>query len=344
MKTEVVSLLTAGELDSFVASSEYGHFMQTSYWGRVKNDWEWCGIICRDENEVIRGTMALLARKIKGLKYHLMYAPRGPVCDIHDVETFNALIDRAKKEGEKYEAYALKIDKDVDTRDEIYRKAVTDAGFDIKPVTDGFHGYQCTRIMRINLEGKTEDEVFAAFDSGHRRKVRVAQKNNVQIEICSSEKANEFYEIMKETTERDGFDLRSADYFASILDNFGENARLYMAYYTPEYGEKTAIAGALAVTYGDKTWYFYGASRNVYRNVMPNYLLQWEMIRWAVERGSRIYDFRGVARFDEDDGLYRFKNKFGAYPEELMGEMELILKPRAAKLVKFSQDIVKKLK
>lgn len=38
---------------------------------------------------------------------------------------------------------------------------------------------------------------------------------------------------------------------------------------------------------------------------MPNYLVQWEMIRWAIETGCRIYDFRGVSGYlDERTPLY----------------------------------------
>ena len=55
------------------------------------------------------------------------------------------------------------------------------------------------------------------------------------------------------------------------------------------------IAATIPIQYGNKTWYLYGASDNAYRNAMPNYLLQWEMIRWAIESGCEIYDFRGVS-------------------------------------------------
>ena len=73
----------------------------------------------------------------------------------------------------------------------------------------------------------SEDEVFASFHSDHRRKIRIALKNNVEIKIHGSEKADVFYSLMKETCERDGFELRSAAYFARILDCFGDKARLY---------------------------------------------------------------------------------------------------------------------
>ena len=62
---------------------------------------------------------------------------------------------------------------------------------------------------------------------------------------------------------------------------------------------------------------------------MPNYLLQWNMIQWAIERGSRVYDFRGVSGdLSEDNplyGLYKFKKGFNGDFTEFVGEMDLIL-------------------
>jgi lipid II:glycine glycyltransferase (peptidoglycan interpeptide bridge formation enzyme) len=50
---------------------------------------------------------------------------------------------------------------------------------------------------------------------------------------------------------------------------------------------------------------------------MPTYLLQWEVMRWARERGKRYYDMVAVPRpenLHEEDplwGVYRFKVVFG---------------------------------
>ncbi len=343
MKTQIVDINNAAELDAFTASHPNGHFLQTSLWGKVKNEWKWFGVICRNESGEITGTLAVLLRKISKLPYHMMYAPRGPVCNLGDKGTFDALIAAAKEEGKKYNAYELKIDKDAPVDNEEYKKIVLANGFKLKERTINFEDFQCRYVIRIHLNGRTEDEVFAAFHSDHRRKIRIAIKNNVEIKIHGSEKADVFYSIMKETCERDGFELRSAEYFASILDAFGDKARLYLAYY-----ENRPIAGAISVLWGDKVWYFYGASSNSDRKVMPNYLMQWEMIKWAIESNCRIYDFRGVAGvIDESNplfGLYRFKHRFDGTYEEFMGEMDLILKPTAAKIVAASQEIMKKLR
>lgn len=95
--------------------------------------------------------------------------------------------------------------------------------------------------------------------------------------------------------------------------------------------------GAIATNYAGKTCYVYGASDNVYRNVMPNYLMQWEMIRWAVETGCTLYDFQGVSgNLDENGpmyGLYRFKKGFNGQLDEYAGEWNYTYRPVIGKLV-----------
>lgn len=340
LKTQIIDINHAGELDAFNSTHPNGHFMQTSLWGKVKNDWKWFGVICRNDAGEITGTMSVLLRKISGLPYHMMYAPRGPVCAFGDKETFSALIAAAKEEGKKYSAYLLKIDKDVSADNAEYKNIALAEGFDIKPAEIGFHDFQCRWAVRININGRSEEELFGDFHSKWRYNIRLAGRKGVQVKICGSDMAETFYEIMKVTCERDGFALRDAAYFRKILDVFGENARLYMAFF-----EDKPIAGAIAVYWGDKLWYFYGASSNEFRNVMPNYLVQWEMIKWAVEKNCRIYDFRGYSGVQDDsDGLYRFKMGFDGTAVEFMGEMDLITKPAAAKIVDASQKIIKKLR
>ena len=72
---------------------------------------------------------------------------------------------------------------------------------------------------------------------------------------------------------------------------------------------------------------------------MPNYLIQWEMIKWAIETGCEVYDFQGISGNLEDEsdhlyGLYRFKRGFNGQVDELPGEFDITYKPLAAKMVK----------
>jgi lipid II:glycine glycyltransferase (peptidoglycan interpeptide bridge formation enzyme) len=56
-------------------------------------------------------------------------------------------------------------------------------------------------------------------------------------------------------------------------------------------------------------------SKNVHRDKMPNYLLQWEAILYTREKGCLVYDLWGAPeKFESGDPLYnvfRFKQGLG---------------------------------
>ncbi|NLE77584.1 MAG: peptidoglycan bridge formation glycyltransferase FemA/FemB family protein, partial [Chloroflexi bacterium] len=87
-------------------------------------------------------------------------------------------------------------------------------------------------------------------------------------------------------------------------------ARLWLAEH-----EGDLLAGVMTFEFGARAWYMYGASTSEKRQLMPNYLLQWEAIRQARAGGARVYDFWGAPdRLEESDpmwGVYRFKAGFG---------------------------------
>lgn len=92
-----------------------------------------------------------------------------------------------------------------------------------------------------------------------------------------------------------------------------------MCYYNGE-----PLSGAVATQYAGKTCYVYGASTAQHRNVMPNYLMQWNMICWAVENGCSIYDFQGIPFYKNENhpnyGVYRFKQGFNGEVLTYAGE------------------------
>jgi lipid II:glycine glycyltransferase (peptidoglycan interpeptide bridge formation enzyme) len=105
-----------------------------------------------------------------------------------------------------------------------------------------------------------------------------------------------------------------------------DKARIFLAEY-----DGRVVAGTLALILGQKAWYLYGASSNAYRNVMPNYLIQWRMIQWSKENGCALYAFRGVSGdLDESNplyGLYRFKKGFNGEFTEFVGEWDMVYSP-----------------
>ena len=341
---EFITEKTLPEYEAFVQSHPKGNFAQSYLWGKQKPMWQWDAIAVRGEDGAIRGSLAVMTRKVPGIGRTLMYGCRGPVCDLDDRETFSQLLDGAKVLAKKYKSYVIKIDPDVPSSNTAFSSMLQSFGFRAKEGGKNFEAIQPRYVFRLNVEGKTEEELLANFHQKWRYNIRLAERKGVTVRICGTEMVPAFSDLMLTTGVRDGFVTRKPEYFAAMLDNLGEHARLYMAFDPND----TPIAGTLAIHYGDKVWYLYGASSNEHRNLMPNYLLQWRMIQWAVETNCRIYDFRGVSGDVSEDnplyGLFRFKQGFGGDFTEFVGEMDLVLSPVIYWAVEHGTSVFKELR
>ncbi len=321
-------------VEQFVENHPKGHFCQSEKWAKLKDNWIHENVVVNDKDGNIKGMMSILIRKMPVVPYTMMYSPRGPVCDIHDKETILELTKKVKELAKKYNAYVMKVDPDVSIEDKEFMQIMKECGYKLQKTGKNFEGIQPKFVFRLNVDGKTEDEVFALFHTENRRKIKIARdKMGVEVKIGTREDLPKFHEIMLETGLRDKFVIRTLEYFQKMYDNFApENLRLYCAYLDGE-----MIAGTIAMYYGDKVWYLYGASSNAHRKAMPNYLLQWEMIRWSIEKKCKIYDFRGVSGDISEDnplyGLYRFKKRFNGDFVEFVGEYELPIKPMVGKII-----------
>ncbi len=331
------------EYEDFVQSHPKGHFMQSRLWAGVKNSWKWEAVVERDAEGRIIGSMAILIRKVPGLPASILYSPRGPVCDVHDRAVLESLLTGARELAKKHRGYVLKLDPDVSSSDTEFASLMEELGFHSKSKSKNFEGIQPRFVFRLYPEGRSEEEIMASFHQKTRYNIRVAVKKGVTVKIEGPEALPDFHRIMLETGVRDGFMIRSEGYFRQMMDCLGEHVRLYMAYW-----EGQPVAGTLCMHYGDKVWYLYGASSNESRNVMPNYLLQWEMIRWALEKGCRVYDFRGVSGdLSEDNplyGLYRFKKGYNGEFTEFVGELDLVLNRPLYLAVEKGEPIFRKLR
>lgn len=97
----------------------------------------------------------------------------------------------------------------------------------------------------------------------------------------------------------------------------------------PYKGKEIYLSGSIYLYYGNKAWYLYGASENILRDTMPNFLMQWAMIQDSVDLGCSIYDFRGVSGDLNPEnplyGLYKFKKGFNGNFVEFIGEFDLVI-------------------
>jgi len=328
-KAKLLDKTERERFDQFMARHPKGHVLQTWGWGDLKSKtgWKpWRLVLENEKGEIVAG-ISILERKIPVVGIPIFYASRGPVLDTKDHQLFDALLREVKKLAKQRGAIFLKIDPDIPSSDKELENYLKSRGFRSAETGKGFEGVQPKYVFRLDIS-PDEETLMAQMHQKTRYNVKLAIKKGVKIRIGTKADLPEFYRVLKETTERDKFLVRAYSYFEDMYDELHSVGMLEL--FLAEY-EGKIIAGTLALIIGEKAWYLYGASSNSHRNVMPNYLIQWEMIRWAKSRGCTLYDFRGVpGQLTEDNplyGLYRFKKGFNGVYTEFIGEWDLVYRP-----------------
>ena len=157
---ELINDKTLAEYEAFLQQHPKGHFAQSSLWAKQKPMWAWNAVAVRGEDGKIKGSLALMSRKVPGIGRTLMYGCRGPVCDLRDRETFAELLEGAKALAKQQKAYVIKIDPDVPSSDTAFAEMMRSFGFRCKEGGKNFEAIQPRYVFRLNVEGKTEDELL----------------------------------------------------------------------------------------------------------------------------------------------------------------------------------------
>ena len=328
------------KVKEFLNKNEKTNFLQSPEWANVKKEWENEFIIVKNKKGEITGTMSILLRKVPMFNRYIMYAPRGFVCDVHDKETLSELFAKARDIAKKYKAFIFKLDPDVPIEDKEFAQIVKELGIKSKKKVKNIKQViQPKYVFRLRLTGKTEEELLKSFHEKTRYNIRLSTRKGVTVREGTREDLKTFYDIMQTTGKRDGFFIRPLSYFERVYDEMGpEHVKILFAEY-----EGKPIATVLPILYGNKVWYLYGGSLNEHRNLMSTYLMQWEMIKWAVQNKCDWYDFRGVSGFkdpkDPQYGVYKFKKGFNGNFVEFINELYIVFNPVMNAVFNVSQAV-----
>jgi peptidoglycan pentaglycine glycine transferase (the first glycine) len=290
------------------------HVLQSWEWGEFKADWGWNparllfengGRICAAAQVLRRPLHALLERWPLAVEY----APKGLLLADYDdrrllEEVLAALVQRARATG----AIFIKIDPDVEIEDGSgFAACLRRLGWRLSP-----EQIQIKNTILIDLE-RSEDELLAAMKQKTRYNIRLAVKKGVTTRVGGEADLPAFYALYQATARRDGFAIRPFAYYRDAWRIFSAVglAQLLMAEVAGE-----LVAGIILLRFGPTAYFMYGASGELHRNLMPNYLLQWEAMRWAKAQGCRVYDMWGASsdapgEGDPLQGVHRFKEGFG---------------------------------
>lgn len=299
----------------------YAHVLQTWEWGefkRVTTGWHPERLsFYADENPHPLAMASVLTRRVGPLA--VMYVPKGPALDYANIDVASEIITELQHLAKKRRAIWLKIDPDViaatgvpGEEDDQLDSLGQQFSQDLQANGWRYSADQVQFRNTVTLDlTQSEDDLLAAMSQNTRRKVRTAIKKQVSVRPAGLDDLDTLYDLYAVTGERDHFLIRPPDYYQRAWRDFMQ-AGLAHALIAEFQGKP--IAHVILFHFGQKCWYFYGASSNEERQRMPNYLLQWEAMRWAKSQGYQTYDMWGApSEFNEDDplwGVFQFKKGF----------------------------------
>jgi peptidoglycan pentaglycine glycine transferase (the first glycine) len=309
---------SASEWDAFLAQFPEAHILQTSAWGELKAGFGWYPIRISVEKV---GAQVLFRRLPLG--FTIAYIPKGPLGS-----SWQILWSELNQLCRHNRAVFLLVEPDRwEPPDVELTTTMQEFGSLAPPV-------QPRRSLIVDLSG-SEEQVLERMKQKTRYNIHLAQRKGISVR--ASDNVTDFYRLMQQTGRRDGFSVHSLDYYRKCYDLFSNSGKCILL--QAEY-DRHALAVLMAFYSGHRAWYFYGASSDEERNRMPTYLLQWEAMRWARQRGCLEYDLWGIP--DEDEsmletnfaerseglwGVYRFKRGFGGRLVRSVGAWERVYNP-----------------
>ncbi len=218
--------LTEREHDDFVRDHPNGHLMQTTPWGKEKEHtgWTWKTVAVGrkaagpDGADEVTGAALILFRRTPVIPMALAYCPRGFVVDWSDNETVDALLAEVSKVAKENRGVLLRIDPAVRIDNPDIRPALESRGFTRTDPGDDAAKTLAQPALRMVTDISDLEALHKDLTQGTRQSIRKAEKSGLVYESVGRDKIPAFYELMKTTGARDGFGIRSMEYFTTLYD------------------------------------------------------------------------------------------------------------------------------
>ncbi len=298
------------------------HVLQSQEWAQVKAEYGWSPLpqVWRDGAGQVQAAALVLERVVSPLGLRVLYAPRGPLLDWNDAGLRGRVLDGLQTLARRRRAIFIKIDPEVILGEGVpgtQEACENQTGRQVQAelAGRGWHlsgeQIQFRNTVWVDL-GLPEEERLARLKQKWRYNLRLAQRKGVSVRPGAEEDLVLLYRMYAETSVRDGFVIRPEAYYRTVWQTF---MRQGMATPLLAEVEGQAVAGLMLFHFAGRAWYLYGMSRELQRDKMPNYMLQWEAMNRAAALGCKTYDLWGAPDvFDDSDsmwGVFRFKEGMG---------------------------------
>ena len=341
--------------NELVASLPLAHLLQTWQWSqaKVRSGWQAMPFVWQEATGKTVAAAMILKRAIPvrrlANKICVLYVPRGPLMDWEDAALRLRVLEDLHAFAQRQGAIYIKIDPDmalvtgvpgmegaVEFKEgQAFCSELQQRGWQYSKEQIEFRN-----TIMIDLT-HSEDELLSHMKQKTRYNVRLAQKKGVTIRTGTVDDFPLLYQMLAETSARDGFDTYEESFYqfvwcslmgvapsASSLQPFMENLIAEV--------DGDPVAAISVFYFAGQALYLFGMSRGIHREKMPTYLLQWEAMRRASALGCKVYDLGGGSNEFTDGSrqrsVYSFKEGFGGFVHLSIGAWDFTPHPILYKL------------
>ncbi len=256
--------------------------------------------------------LALLI-KIEAKRSTFLLCPHGPLLNgVGEKEFFRELTDFLIFLGRKEKVDFIRLStilENTSSNNSLLKKL----GYRFAPMHQ--HA-ETTWLLDLN---SAEADLMKGLRKTTRYLVKRAVKEGVTVVKAADKPAiDKFISLHQRHAAKNSYEAFNSSYVKKLFQVFPkENISLKFASYQGE-----VEAAALVIFYGQTAAYYLGASQIKHPQFSPAYLLQWQSIVEAKNRGIKLYNFWGISPDNNPRhpiyGVSLFKKGFGGYEEDLL--------------------------
>jgi serine/alanine adding enzyme len=157
--------------------------------------------------------------------------------------------------------------------------------------------------MRLELPGSS-DELWKSLGSKLRSQVKRSQHESMTVTVGREEELAAFYEVFAENMRDLGTPVYGRSFFEAVLRELPDTTWICCVRM-----EGRPVAAGFLMAFRQMLEIPWASSLRRFNRFSPNMLLYWSVLRFACERGFRVFDF---GRSSPDSGTFRFKAQWGA--------------------------------
>lgn len=336
---KIIDIANREEWDTFITSHREANFLQS---------WDFYEFHKSRGKEVVRRAAVDNSGKILGAYAGVVETAKrgtymaiagGPILDWNDKNLVKDIFEDIRKTGKATKCVFVRVRPQLPLSSESL-KLMQEMGLKKAPM------YLSVEYAGVLDLTKSKEEILASASQGFRRKLRKAEKAEIEITSDTQETSiEEFCRLEKLHAERQKYVAFSTSFLTKQFEAFAKNGEVLI--YTARKDGET-LAQNFMIFYGAEASYHYGVSSQLGTKYSAAPLLHMAAMSEARKRGCTRYNLWGIVGTDETShrfyGVSEFKRSFGCEELKYTPAHDMILNSAKYQLNKIVEKTRKKLR